>query len=113
MPFGYGNMEVMRTTMLLEDGDKFFDIPVDYQQVITGNATLNSAQRNRLYKAGLEDPYDFAYAYAITTWKAQGSEWNKVLGFEEGFPYETDLHRKFLYTLATRAKEKLVIVSKS
>ena len=113
MPFGYGNMEVMRTTMLLEDGDKFFDIPVDYQQVITGNATLNSVQRNRLYKAGLEDPYDFAYAYAITAHKAQGSEWKKVLVFEEKFPYDQLDHIRWLYTAATRASEKLVIVSKS
>jgi exodeoxyribonuclease-5 len=60
----------------------------------------------------MEPPYDFAYAYAITCHKAQGSEWNKVLIFEEGFPFETEEHKRWLYTAVTRAAEKVVIVRK-
>ena len=32
-------------------------------------------------------PKDFLYAYAITVHKAQGSEWDKVLVYEENFPF--------------------------
>ena len=55
-------------------------------------------------------PYDFTYAYAITVWKAQGSEWDKVLLFEEDFPYNKEEKRKFIYTGITRAAKKLIVV---
>lgn len=57
-------------------------------------------------------PNQFTYGYAITGWKAQGSEWDKVLVIEEDFPYNEVEHQKFLYTCATRAISKLVIIRK-
>ena len=39
-----------------------------------------------------DPPFDFAYAYAISCWKAQGSEYDKVLGFEEGHPHDRLTH---------------------
>ena len=55
-------------------------------------------------------PKDFLYAYAITVHKAQGSEWDKVLVYEENFPFDRTEHARWLYTAATRAAEKLVIL---
>lgn len=48
----------------------------------------------------------FEYGYAITTHKAQGSEWKNVIVFNEpvGDP------KKWLYTAITRAKESLILV---
>ena len=63
-------------------------------------------------KKCVDPPFEFAYGYAITCWKAQGSEWNKILAFEEQFPFDRDTHTKFLYTATTRASDKLVIVKK-
>ena len=57
-------------------------------------------------------PNQFTYGYAITGWKAQGSEWENVLVIEEGFPYNEEEHKQFLYTCATRASKKLVIIKK-
>lgn len=57
-------------------------------------------------------PLDFVYGYAITGWKAQGSEWDKVLIIEEGHPFKSDEHRKFLYTCVTRATKKVVLIRK-
>jgi superfamily I DNA/RNA helicase len=54
-------------------------------------------------------PKEFAYGYAITCHKAQGSEWDKVLVVEENFPRVKEEHARWLYTAATRAVEKLVI----
>jgi len=55
-------------------------------------------------------PREFAYGYAITCHKAQGSEWDKVLVLEENFPFDKKEHSRWLYTACTRASEKLVLV---
>lgn len=55
-------------------------------------------------------PRQATYGYAITTHAAQGSEWDKVLVLEEQFPFSKDEHKRWLYTAATRASEKLVLV---
>lgn len=55
-------------------------------------------------------PKQATYGYALTAWSAQGSEWNKVLAIEESFPYSKEEHTRFLYTVCTRASEKLVLV---
>ena len=53
---------------------------------------------------------EFAYAYAVTCHKAQGSEWDKVLVLEERFPFDEEEHARWLYTACTRAANKLVLV---
>jgi len=55
-------------------------------------------------------PKEFAYGYAITCHKAQGSEWDKVLVLEETFPFDKQEHARWLYTACTRSSEKLVLV---
>ena len=57
-------------------------------------------------------PEQFTYGYEITCHKAQGSEWDKVLVIEEGFPYDKEEHKRWLYTACTRAAKKLVIIKK-
>lgn len=88
--------------------------PIDYKQLATGEPALDGRQRYMMSKNKMcpEPPFDFAYAYAITTHKAQGSEWDKVLVFEEGFPFDKEEHKRWLYTAITRASKKLVIVRK-
>ena len=103
----------MYTDMILEEEDSFHYIPVDFKALVDGKPALDSRQAYQLAKTKkMEPPYDFAYAYAITCHKAQGSEWGKVLIFEEGFPFETEEHKRWLYTAVTRAAEKVVIVRK-
>lgn len=55
-------------------------------------------------------PKEFAYGYAITCHKAQGSEWDNVLVLEETFPFDKEEHARWLYTACTRSSEKLVLV---
>lgn len=104
----------MNATFDLEDGDYFQDVPIDYEQLKSGQATLTGPQCYKMRKNQMcpDPPFDFAYAYAISCWKAQGSEYDKVLGFEEGHPHDKLTHTQYLYTMVTRAKEKIVIVKK-
>jgi ATP-dependent exoDNAse (exonuclease V) alpha subunit len=51
----------------------------------------------------------FEYAYAISCHKSQGSEFDKVVVFDEGHIFGDSSH-KWLYTAITRAKNRLVII---
>ncbi len=50
----------------------------------------------------------FTYGYAVTVHKAQGSQWDNVLLFDD-WP-GADTHRNWLYTGVTRAAERLTLV---
>ena len=53
----------------------------------------------------------FDWGYAMTVWKAQGSEASRVVFFEEYFSgMSEDDRRRFLYTGITRASERLLLV---
>ncbi|MCC0030086.1 MAG: AAA family ATPase [Brucellaceae bacterium] len=52
---------------------------------------------------------DFDYGYALTVHKAQGSQWNNVVLFDESFAFR-DTRERWLYTAVTRAAEKLTVV---
>ena len=52
---------------------------------------------------------EFDYGYALTVHKAQGSQWDEVLLFDESFAFRE--HRaRWLYTGLTRAAKRLTIV---
>jgi exodeoxyribonuclease-5 len=52
---------------------------------------------------------DFDYGYALTVHKAQGSQWNEVVLFDESFAFR-ETRARWLYTGITRAAERLTIV---
>jgi hypothetical protein len=84
----------------------FRNLNIDYKLLTTGEETVNAKNFKRFPKEFR--PLTFDYGYCITCHKSQGSEYSKVLVFEE-FLKGND-HARWLYTAATRAKEKLVIV---
>ena len=55
----------------------------------------------------LKDAEAFDYGYALTVHKAQGSQWNNVVLFDEWHMRD---RRKWLYTAVTRAAEKIDII---
>ncbi|MEF2553071.1 ATP-dependent RecD-like DNA helicase [Aurantimonas sp. A2-1-M11] len=79
------------------------------------------AAKIRLLKAAFEDPDadipwptkkrfdDFDYGYALTVHKAQGSQWNNVMLFDESWAFK-ETRERWLYTAITRAAETLTIV---
>ena len=115
LPFQINGSNIIKLADIVldtEDEDQFEYLSLDYNALAKGEKTLDGRQEFILLKKFGWVPYEFAYAYAITTHKAQGSEWNKVLLFEERFPFDKEEHQRWLYTGITRASEKLVVVRK-
>ncbi len=52
---------------------------------------------------------EFDFGYALTVHKAQGSQWNNVVLFDESFAFR-DTRERWLYTAITRAAETLTVV---
>ena len=111
--FGGKTIDIIYSDFISDDGYSFGNLKMDKKEILTGERCLDSKTiyrltRSRRYASLV--PMEFTYGYCITCHKAQGSEWNKVLVIEEGFPYNKEEHARWLYTACTRSVEKLVIV---
>lgn len=51
------------------------------------------------------------FGYCITVHKAQGSEWDRVMVYDEGLRGDSEERKRWLYTAVTRAKNKLLLAS--
>ena len=105
---------LMGDILVPEVEDVYKDVNMDYKMMITGEKCCDwklSYSLGKLRpKYGEIVPKEFAYAYAITCHKSQGSQWKNVVVLEEGFPFDKVEHARWLYTACTRASEKLVLV---
>ena len=115
IPYYYGGqlINVTDAEFVSDAGANYGEIQMDTKEILTGercldNKTIYRLMRSKKYAHLV--PYEFTYGYCITCHKAQGSEWDKVLVIEEGFPFSKEEHARWLYTAATRAVDKLVIV---
>lgn len=99
----------LTATFTNETGDVFDynKFSIDYQLLTTGEPTVNNNTWKKFYKK--EKPLEFDYGYSITTHKAQGSQFNKVLCFVERMGDKESFYR-WLYTSVTRSVEKVVLV---
>lgn len=92
----------------VSDTDGYFtDLHMDYKLFTEGRTTVNADNYRQYPKR--ERPMEFDYAQAITVHKSQGSEYDKVVVFNE-YLGDRDYWRRWAYTAITRSKEKLVIV---
>ena len=88
----------------------FSSIIMDYNFLNGNPETLSGEDKYQLLRHKLNIPFSINYGYAITVWKAQGSQWENIVLFEEGWPRDRKLHRQYLYTGITRAEKKLVVI---
>lgn len=96
-----------------DNGETYHDLIIDRANIVDGNYDIDGKILYKIKHSKMLEPrkpLEFTYGYAITAWKAQGSEWDKVLVLEESFPFDPDQHRRALYTAVTRASKKLVIL---
>lgn len=99
---------------IADDGHTFNSVKMDRKMIETGEPCLDWREAYALgklrNKIGDIAPRHFSFGYAITAHKAQGSEWDKVLVIEERFPFDKKEHARWLYTSATRASSRLVLI---
>ncbi len=84
-----------------EEGGKSVSINVLHAYFSEGAENIPFAQRR--------NADEFDYGYALTVHKAQGSQWDHVVLFDESWAFREHSQR-WLYTAITRAAEKLTIV---
>ena len=124
----FKDTDILFADFVTDDGDTFHNIPIDYQELVTNNPSLTGAQeyqiggynksmllRGEAYGYSFTPliiPYSFNYGYAITTWKAQGSEYPYVLAYDCGWLRKKDKEEyiKYLYTAVTRAEKAVILV---
>jgi len=83
----------------------------------TGDRAVKVSVRPECFTGGIEEfdwsqrkRYDeFDYGYVLTVHKAQGSQWNDVVLFDESFAFP-DSRERWLYTGVTRAAKRLTVV---
>lgn len=87
----------------------FYNKQMDYKIFAEGEATINKDNFRTMNYHNIQLS-EFDYAYCITTHKAQGSEYNKVLVLEEYLKGSKEDHQRWLYTAVTRSSQKVVVV---
>ena len=108
-------LDILNATFISDTEDDYGNLDMDKQLILTGESGLDWKTSYKMGKSIFfkdKIPNQFTYGYAITCHKSQGSEWDNVLVIEEGFPFDKEEHKRWLYTACTRAAKKLVIVRK-
>ncbi|MEX0644020.1 MAG: ATP-binding domain-containing protein, partial [Parvularculaceae bacterium] len=90
-----------RMTVAPEEGGRSVNISVPAAFFTDGPETVPFPLRRGA------DEFDFGYA--LTVHKAQGSQWNAIVLFDESYAFR-DHRARWLYTAVTRAAERLTIV---
>lgn len=108
-------LDILTANFISDTEEDYGILNMDKQLITTGIPGLDwktSYKMGRNWRFQDKIPDQFTYGYAITCHKSQGSEWDNVLVIEESFPFEKEEHKQWLYTAATRAAKKLVIIKK-
>lgn len=99
--------------LVIDEAEAYNNLILDTNMILTGNYSLTWKENFKIGKnknySGTQ-PLEATYAYAITCHKAQGSQWDKVLVIEENFPFDKEMHKRWLYTSVTRATSRLVLI---
>lgn len=88
-------------------GDKYTILNMDYKIFTEGKTTVNKDNWRDFHRE--IRPMEFDYGYAITVHKSQGSEFDKVVLFNEYLGSEREHYLRWLYTGVTRASKKLIV----
>lgn len=111
--FVIGPINTYKINMTNEISEDYESLICDKRYLDEGIKSLTSKQEYHIYrnKERLPSlPCQIDYGYAITVHRAQGSEWNKILIYEEKFPFDKEEHKRWLYTAVTRGSDRCVLV---
>jgi exodeoxyribonuclease-5 len=87
-----------------ESQQLFYEVEKDYTDIRSKIKRFQAIRENPYFNA-----LQVKFSYAVTCHKAQGSEFDSVVVFDESWLFGEDRSR-WLYTAITRAKKRLLIV---
>ncbi len=100
----------------LADMVEYYDVDIQFDgqdDLFHGNMSAEQFGKRETLKDVGREMNLFDFGYALTVHKAQGSQAEKVILFEERFPkMDDDMWRRWLYTGVTRAVSELYIVGR-
>ena len=100
------NGKKIHGTLQLENKHSFEELSIDYKLLTEGTPTVKKDRRGKI----IPNPYiELEYGYAITVHKAQGSQFAKVLVYDDYWKTGEE-YRRWLYTAITRAIHKVVVL---
>ena len=117
-----GQIVYLKSNPIYSDRDQCYFVDWLDELEVSDPFLASASNGYHSFKFKLKDPMkepqnvdtrEFAYldfGYAISCHKSQGSGWDKVLVFDEGFGFDADTKRRWLYTAITRAKKEILIV---
>jgi len=114
---GLLNGSIWQVDTCIDVGDKYLDLIIKDPETDSNFIAVQAHRHHFVVEDGVQLPFwerkeaqEFDYGYALTVHKSQGSQWDRVLIFDESSCFGTDQH-KWLYTAVTRAAKyvKLVI----
>lgn len=85
------------------NGRVFRNLKIDYNRLFNPMMDENDLVTSYFYDR-------FNFAYAITIYGAQGSDWQNVMYLDERFTNDKELKKKIEYTAITRARKMLTFV---
>ena len=103
-------VDIIQGNLISDFGETYRNLSMDKKLILEGVNSLDWKTTYKLQKSPRTMhlvPYEFTYGYAITCHKAQGSEYSKLLIYEEGFPYIKEEHARWLYTALTRGVDEI------
>lgn len=109
--------DLYRMTMESDNGE-MYELMVSnkcfgqVQYTVYDKTNQNKDMFKQAVKRGFRQINYFDYGYCISVHKSQGSEWNKVILFEQrSRHWDDEFYARWLYTAITRAREGLFIIS--
>ena len=96
------------TQSLVDDEQNLFE-DLDIATAYFDGRDMTEKEENDLRRSKTIQLFD--YGFCCTVHKSQGSQWDEVYVYDDGFGlWDMNLRRKFMYTAITRAAKKLVII---
>jgi ATP-dependent exoDNAse (exonuclease V) alpha subunit len=107
------NKDLYRLTMYVDgEAEPYESICTDrcFGQVEYSFYEEEPDKKQKFYKGKKIDLFD--YGNCISVHKSQGSEWDKVILFEQRTKrWDDKFYTRWLYTAVTRARHKLLVIS--
>lgn len=101
---------IYESKLILPNEDYYDSIYINKNILFNGTDGLDNKQKFKLSKHILA-PHPFSFGYAVTCWKAQGDQYDKVILLADDCNFLSAEDRiKYLYTGVTRAVKECIIL---